>query len=124
MNVIGSRPDGWWRDRDGAKRRLVEALDAYANGSNEGISVFLDGEPVELPDVSHVEVFFAPGGPNAADRAITEYVRDSADAAELRVVTSDGPLASDVRALGAEVVGSKAFRQTIGELGGPRTPKR
>ncbi|MBM3141325.1 MAG: NTP pyrophosphohydrolase, partial [Chloroflexi bacterium] len=26
MNVIGSRPDGWWRDRPGAARRLVRAL--------------------------------------------------------------------------------------------------
>ena len=25
-NVVGSRPDGWWRDRPGAARRLVEAL--------------------------------------------------------------------------------------------------
>ena len=27
MNVIGSRPDGWWRDRPGAMRRLVEKLE-------------------------------------------------------------------------------------------------
>ena len=29
-NVIGSRPDGWWRDRAGAARRLVEPLDRFA----------------------------------------------------------------------------------------------
>jgi predicted ribonuclease YlaK len=27
-NVVGSRPDGWWRDRPGAARRLVEQLRA------------------------------------------------------------------------------------------------
>lgn len=27
-NVIGSRPDGWWRDRPAAARRLVEQLRA------------------------------------------------------------------------------------------------
>ena len=26
MNVIGSRPDGWWRDREGAIRRLVDEV--------------------------------------------------------------------------------------------------
>ena len=25
-NVVGSRPDGWWRDRAGAARRLLEFL--------------------------------------------------------------------------------------------------
>ena len=30
MNVIGSRPDGWWRDRDGAMRRLVDQVRAWA----------------------------------------------------------------------------------------------
>jgi hypothetical protein len=25
-NVIGSRPDGWWRDRQAAARRLIESL--------------------------------------------------------------------------------------------------
>ena len=33
MNVIGSRPDGWWRDRRGAMRRLVEELGALARAS-------------------------------------------------------------------------------------------
>jgi predicted RNA-binding protein with PIN domain len=113
MNVIGSRPDGWWRDRDAAKRRLVDALDGYAKGSNEETIVFLDGAPIELPSLERVEVRFAPGGPNAADQAITEHVRASADSAELRVVTSDAALAADVRALGAEVVPSGGFRRQL-----------
>jgi hypothetical protein len=25
-NVVGSRPDGWWKDRPGAARRLHEEL--------------------------------------------------------------------------------------------------
>ena len=29
-NVMGSRPDGWWRDRRGAQRRLVERLETFA----------------------------------------------------------------------------------------------
>jgi uncharacterized protein YaiI (UPF0178 family) len=112
MNVIGSRPDGWWRDRDGAKRRLVEAL---GKSSNEGepVVVFLDGAPLSLPVVDRVEVRFAPGGPNAADRAIVDYVRAAAEPESLRVVTSDAALAADVRGLGAEVIPAGAFRKHL-----------
>ena len=35
-NVVGSRPDGWWRDRTGATRRLVAALEARGG---EGVRV-------------------------------------------------------------------------------------
>ena len=31
MNVIGSRPDGWWRDREGAMRRLVSEIQGWAS---------------------------------------------------------------------------------------------
>ena len=30
MNVIGSRPDGWWKNRRGAMVRLVEQLERWA----------------------------------------------------------------------------------------------
>jgi hypothetical protein len=33
MNVIGSRPDGWWRDREGAIRSLVGRLERYARSA-------------------------------------------------------------------------------------------
>ena len=40
MNVIGSRPDGWWRDRDGARARLVEELSSYARATGDSVSKF------------------------------------------------------------------------------------
>ena len=53
MNVIGSRPDGWWRDRDGAVRRLLAKLQALAHTDGDDITLVLDGRP--LPDVSEGE---------------------------------------------------------------------
>ena len=39
-NVVGSRPDGWWRDRAGAARRLIAKLVEYqAHAGSEGASV-------------------------------------------------------------------------------------
>ena len=44
-NVMGSRPDGWWRDRDGATRRLLDELREFADGGQE-VTVVLDhGRP-------------------------------------------------------------------------------
>lgn len=41
-NVVGSRPDGWWRDRPGAAARLHEAVSAaYAAGRLEHDTVVL-----------------------------------------------------------------------------------
>ena len=45
-NVIGSRPDGWWRDREGATERLLDALREFARGEDE-VVVVLDAGPAE-----------------------------------------------------------------------------
>ena len=76
-NVIGSRPDGWWRDRAGAARRLVEQLDRFAAETGEPVIVVLDaGEP---PDAERAEVVVASRrGRNAADDAIVELLRRAA----------------------------------------------
>ena len=42
-NVIGSRPDGWWRDREAATRRLVERLAAWAAAADGPVIVVFDG---------------------------------------------------------------------------------
>ena len=117
MNVIGSRPDGWWRDRDGAKRRLVEALRAFADASGADVTVVLDGRALDgLPEGAHgaVEVRYAPRrGRDAADDRIVELVAADEEPSALTVVTSDAALRERVRALGAEVVGSSAFLRRV-----------
>ena len=45
MNLIGSRPDGWWRDRPAARRRLVVALGRFAAGTPDGTDRPPDGAP-------------------------------------------------------------------------------
>jgi uncharacterized protein YaiI (UPF0178 family) len=110
-NVIGSRPDGWWRDRAGATRRLVAQLDRL----DEPVIVVLDaGEP---PPAERVEVVVAARrGPDAADDEIVALL-EARGAEGVRVVTSDAELARRVRALGAEVEGAGGFRRRLDELG-------
>jgi rRNA-processing protein FCF1 len=112
MNVIGSRPTGWWRDRPKAMRELVGELERLG----EPVTVVFDGGPFELEDTADVEVLFATRrGRNAADDDIAALAAEGGD--ELRVVTSDGELAERVRAHGVEVVGAKAFRSMLDGLG-------
>ena len=109
-NVIGSRPDGWWRDRPGAARKLIAALAKLAQRSGDRISVVLDGRPLaDLPEGVHDGVLVAyatRAGRDAADDRIVAEVEQDRDPASLVVVTSDRELAERVRALGAAVEGA------------------
>jgi predicted RNA-binding protein with PIN domain len=116
MNVIGARPDGWWRDRTAAMARLAGELDALARATGEPVTVVFDGRPRAI-EAEHVDVRFASrSGPNAADDDIAALVSADDDAAGLSVVTSDAGLARRARAAGANLVGAGAFRRRLDEL--------
>jgi rRNA-processing protein FCF1 len=108
MNVIGSRPSGWWRDRPQAMRELVGEL----SGLGEPVTVVFDGEPFEIESGETVEVRFATRrGRDAADDDIVALAAESSEPP--RVVTSDAELAERVREHAAEVVGAGTFRARL-----------
>src|SRR5688500_9100642 len=115
MNVIGSRPTGWWRDRRGAMTRFVEELAVYAARSGEDLTVVLDSKPFELPpEAGGIDVRFASArGPDAADDVIVEIVGAAQEPSALVVATSDRRLADRVRALGGEVISAGALRRML-----------
>lgn len=116
MNVIGSKPDGWWKDRRGAMGDLARRLDRHAAEHGRDITVVFDSDPGALSDLPHLEVVIAAGsGRNAADREIQHLVKQHDDASRLRVVTSDRALAESVREEGAVVVSSGSFRRELEE---------
>jgi predicted RNA-binding protein with PIN domain len=114
-NVIGSKPDGWWRDREGAAQRLLDALRTLA-GDEDDVVVVLDAGPAEWAGRDGpLEVAIAPRrGRDAADDEIARRLDADDDPASIRVVTSDAKLAERARARGAEVVGAGAFRRQLG----------
>jgi len=131
-NVVGSRPDGWWRDRQGAARRLagqfvavlvarpedlVETLDGRSPTStvtagsdvhDAAVQVHLVLEGVasdvdDLPTHPLLDVVHAPADGDSAIVGLVEKLAAGPD--PVTVVTADRALRERVRAVGAAVAG-------------------
>lgn len=114
MNVIGSRPDGWWQDPDQAMRGFARVVDDHARETGTDITVVFDRHPGSLPRAGHIDIVIAHRrGPNAADYEIERMVSEEEDRGRLLVVTSDRALIEKVTAAGARVVSSRAFRAEL-----------
>jgi hypothetical protein len=106
-NVVGSVPDGWWRDRAGAAIRLRDRLVPIASdgladlpGPVEVVLV-VEGRARDIPASEGVRVERATG---SGDDAIVAVVAAAPDR-RVVVVTADRQLRARVIGLGAEVRG-------------------
>jgi predicted RNA-binding protein with PIN domain len=114
MNVIGTRPDAWWKDRHGAMVRLVDMLERWAAQSGEDVTVVFEHPPSPPIRSTVIEVAHAPRPrrDSADDEIVRRLVADAQPAA-VRVVTSDHWLSDRVYAAGATVEPSAPFRARI-----------
>ena len=100
-NVVGSRPDGWWKDRAGAARRLHEQL-AVADLSYDVAVLVLEGAAkggVPAGRDGHLVTVHAP---RDGDTTITAEARTAAERGDqVTVITADRLLQSAVQAAGA-----------------------
>ena len=129
-NVVGSVPDGWWRDRAGAASRLLRSVRAWdadgvepsglldevvgrtrawpdwvvvLEGAARAAADPPDQQPTEKPGERSVSVVRADG---SGDDAIVEVTRGLvAGGGYVTVVTADRELRSRVAAIGARCVG-------------------
>jgi predicted RNA-binding protein with PIN domain len=114
MNVIGSRPDGWWRDRRRAMAALVDRLEQWAATEGHEVTVVFERPPSPPIDSSSITVAHAPkAGANSADDEIVRLVRGDAHPDEIQVATSDSALSGRVQAAGASVYPAKRFGNLI-----------
>lgn len=112
MNVIGSRPDGWWKDRREAMVRLVDHLERWAGDVR--VTVVFE-HPVSPPiESSVIEIAAAPrAAANSADDEIVRLIRADDAPQDVTVVTSDGALSDRIREVGASVFPAASFRNLI-----------
>lgn len=112
-NVVGSVPDGWWRDRAGATARLRDDLVEVAEhglpdlpGPLEVVLV-VEGKARHVESVPGVRVVPAPA---SGDDAIVEVVRANPPDRPCTVITADRALRDRVTALNATVLGPRTVR--------------
>jgi hypothetical protein len=117
MNVIGSRPDGWWRDRRAAIERLLGELEGWAAEADEQVVLVLEQPPSPPISSETVEIASAPRpGRDSADQEIVRRLGGWLAEGEATVVTSDRDLAERARSLGAVVEPAAAFRRRLESL--------
>ncbi|AKS36553.1 NYN domain-containing protein [Mycolicibacterium goodii] len=120
MNVIGSRPDGWWRDRRAAMVQLVDRLERWASIEKVRVTVVFEAPTTPLIESSIIGVTHAPeSAPNSADDEIIRLLDGDPDPSGVTVATSDRGLAERVRATGAHVHPASGLRHLLDDLAGP-----
>ncbi|MFT4214466.1 MAG: NUDIX domain-containing protein [Microbacterium sp.] len=120
-NVVGSVPDGWWRDRAGATGRLLGGLSRWASAGVSAtqlelpadtwfpsVHVVVEGQARAVDAAAGVVVVPASG--SGDDEIVAETVRLTGAGRTVTVVTSDRGLAGRVEALGAAVRGAGWLR--------------
>jgi predicted RNA-binding protein with PIN domain len=114
MNVIGTRPDAWWKDRDRAMLRLVDLLERWAAHEGEDVTVVFERPPSPPIRSTVIAVLHAPRPKrDAADDEIMRLLESDPQPHAVRVVTSDRWLADRAYAAGATVEGADSFRTRI-----------
>jgi len=116
-NVFGSRPDGWWNDREAAAGRLAQRVAEWCRTHDDEVQLVFDAPVAEATlDLAggNLTIEEAPGRRrDAADDLIVERAAEADEDEPLVVVTSDGGLRRRLPTA-VEVMGVGRFRDLIG----------
>jgi hypothetical protein len=114
-NVVGSVPNGWWKDRAGAARRLRDSLVPLATQGFDDLEPPLDvmlvveGAAREIADEQSPDGVTVVAAPGSGDDTIVDLTRAWDGERECVVVTADRQLKERVKELGAHVKGPRSL---------------
>ena len=117
-NVVGSRPDGWWRDRPGAARALLQHVQAAVRAGRlrDPVVVVLEGKAragAEPGDAGGVSVVHAP---RSGDDTLVAVIAEADGPVTL--VSADRALRRRAAALGAGVASPGWLLGLLDDAGG------
>jgi hypothetical protein len=130
-NVVGSRPDGWWRDRPGAARRLAGQLAAALTvdparladglgraGADIQVHLVLEGAAAGVEDLpTHPRLAIVRAEADG-DTTIAALAADLASTGSpVLVVTADRALRERVRSTGATTTGPTSLLDALPAAG-------
>ncbi|WP_085997180.1 hypothetical protein [Nocardia pneumoniae] len=121
-NVVGSRPDGWWRDRSGAARRLLTKMSGLEERLEQPaeLIVVLEGAAKAAvagasdPEFADLRVVQADGSGDDAIVGVVAAAFAANGNRPITVVTADRGLRDRVEAIGAKTVGPRWLLDRIG----------
>ena len=103
-NVVGSRPDGWWRDRPGAAARLHGRL-AVADTSYDEIVLVLEGQAkADVPRGRDGQLRTVHATLDGDASIIKEAGAAAEQGHDVVVITADRALAQRVESLGCRTM--------------------
>jgi hypothetical protein len=120
-NVMGARPDGWWRDRAGAVRRLLPALSRGLADDESDVVLVLEGAARKGADAGVVDGVQVVHAPQSGDDQIVDIVSAATGpdgARPVTVVTADRGLRDRVTALGADTMGPRTLWDRLDRAAG------
>jgi hypothetical protein len=128
-NVVGSRPDGWWRDREGAARRLAGRLaaaltvdplglaEAFGHpGAELRVHLVLEGAAAQVEDLpTHpkLTVIRAQADGDYTIAALAADLATDGGGGPIVVVTADRALRERVSATGATSAGPRTLLNAL-----------
>lgn len=122
-NVVGSRPDGWWRDRAAAATRLIRPMAALSQAEVPGpdarqvrvgqIVAVVEGQARAIPDVSGITLVRAEAdGDEAVVQVCTDLIREGGHPL---AVTADRGLRARLP-VGVAIAGPQWLRDLLDRL--------
>ncbi len=128
-NVVGSRPDGWWRDRAGATTRLLAQLETWAGHGVAAdlldlpgqrwwpqIVLVTEGQARRVPAIEGGQVQVVAAERDGDTQIVAEVAERIAGAGTqaVCVVTADRELGQRIEALGARRIRPRALLDLLG----------
>lgn len=109
-NVVGSVPDGWWRDRAGATRRVYAGLAETTTGFDQVVFVVEGRARAGVPAGTEGRITTVHAEGEGDDEIVVQCEALAAEGATVTLATADRGLIARVAPFGVRIIGPRTIR--------------